>query len=54
MDEAMHISEGVLATPVLLGGAALTAAGLGVALKKLNNENIPKVGFLSAGFLWRA
>jgi cobalt/nickel transport system permease protein len=46
----MHISEGVLATPVLIGGAALSAAGLGVALKKLNNEDIPKVGVLSAGF----
>jgi cobalt/nickel transport system permease protein len=46
----MHISEGVLSTPVLAGGAALTAAGLGVALKKLNNEDIPKVGVLSAGF----
>jgi cobalt/nickel transport system permease protein len=46
----MHISEGILAAPVLVGGAALTAAGLGVALKKLNNEDIPKVGVLSAGF----
>jgi cobalt/nickel transport system permease protein len=46
----MHISEGVLATPVLVGGAALSAAGLGVALKKLHNEDIPKVGVLSAGF----
>ncbi|NNG08361.1 MAG: cobalt transporter CbiM [Desulfobacteraceae bacterium] len=46
----MHISEGILATPVLVGGAALTAAGLGVALRKLNNEDIPKVGVLSAGF----
>ncbi len=46
----MHISEGILAAPVLVSGAALTAAGLGVALKKLNNEDIPKVGVLSAGF----
>ena len=46
----MHISEGVLATPVLVVGAALSAAGLGVALKKLHNEDIPKVGVLSAGF----
>jgi cobalt/nickel transport system permease protein len=46
----MHISEGVLATPVLVGGAALSAAGLGVAVKKLRNEDIPKVGVLSAGF----
>jgi ABC-type Co2+ transport system permease subunit len=46
----MHISEGVLSAPVLVGGAALTVAGLGVALKKLRNEDIPKVGFLSAGF----
>lgn len=46
----MHISEGVLATPVLAGGAVLTAAGMGVALRKLKNEDIPKVGVLSAAF----
>jgi cobalt/nickel transport system permease protein len=46
----MHISEGVLATPVLAGGAVLTAAGMGVALGKLKNEDIPKVGVLSAAF----
>jgi cobalt/nickel transport system permease protein len=46
----MHISEGILATPVLVGGAALSAAGIGVSLKRLNNEDIPRVGVLSAGF----
>ncbi len=46
----MHISEGILATHVLAGGAVLTAVGMGVALKKLKNEEIPKVGVLSAAF----
>jgi cobalt/nickel transport system permease protein len=46
----MHISEGILSAPVLIGGAALTAGGTGVALKQLKNEDIPKVGVLSAAF----
>lgn len=30
----MHISEDILAAPVLITGAALTAAGVGAGLKK--------------------
>ena len=39
----MHISEGVLAAPVLAGGGALAFAGLTVGLKKLEPEMIPRV-----------
>jgi cobalt/nickel transport system permease protein len=46
----MHISEGVLSGPVLIAGAALTAAGTAVGLKKLDFEKIPKAGILSAAF----
>jgi cobalt/nickel transport system permease protein len=46
----MHISEGVLSGPVLLSGAALAAAGTAVGLKKLDYDEIARVGMLSGVF----
>lgn len=46
----MHISEGVLTAPVLIGGAVLTAAGTTVGLKKLDYDRIMTVSLLSATF----
>ncbi len=46
----MHISEGVLAAPVLVSGAALTAVGTFIGLKKLDYEQMAKVGILSSAF----
>lgn len=46
----MHISEGVLSAPVLLSGAALTAAGTAVGLKKLDYDKIPQAAMLAAVF----
>ncbi len=46
----MHISEGVLSAPVLITGAALTAAGVAVGLKKMDNEDIPRVAVLTSAF----
>jgi cobalt/nickel transport system permease protein len=46
----MHISEGVLSPTVLIAGAALTTAGVAVGLKKLETEEIPSMGILSAAF----
>jgi cobalt/nickel transport system permease protein len=46
----VHISEGVLSPSVLIAGAALTAAGVAVGLRKLENEEIPSMGILSAAF----
>jgi len=46
----MHIAEGVLSGPVLMTGAALTAVGTGIGLKKLDYEQIAKAGMLSAAF----
>jgi len=46
----MHISEGVLSPPVLVAGAALTAAGVAMGLKKTDNETIPRVAVLTAAF----
>ena len=46
----MHISEGVLSGPVLIGGAALTAACLVVSARKLQSHDIPKTALLCAVF----
>lgn len=46
----MHISEGVLSPSVLIAGAVLTTAGVAVGLKRLDLEEIPSMGILSAGF----
>lgn len=46
----MHISEGVLSAPVLLSGAALSAAGIAVGIRRLNHDRIPETAVLSAAF----
>jgi cobalt/nickel transport system permease protein len=46
----MHISEGLMSAPVLLGGAALTAAGLAIGLRAVKQQDVPKAAVLSAVF----
>jgi cobalt/nickel transport system permease protein len=46
----MHISEGVLSAPVLLGGAALTVAGTAIGLRQLNYERIMTTAMLTSAF----
>ena len=46
----MHISEGILAAPVLLGGAAVAVACVGWSLRKLPWEQLMNVGVIAAGF----
>jgi len=46
----MHISEGVLSGPVLLGGAALTVCCTAIGLKKIDYDRIMTVAILSAAF----
>ena len=46
----MHISEGVLSGQVLAAGAALSAAGVAVGLKRTSNEQIPEVAILASAF----
>jgi cobalt/nickel transport system permease protein len=46
----MHISEGVLSAPVLITGGVLTAAGVYLGLKRLDNNRIPLVALISAAF----
>lgn len=46
----MHVPDGFLSTPVLVGGLATTAIGTGVALYRLEDRDIPKVAILSSAF----
>jgi len=46
----MHISEGVLAAPLLIAGAAGAAAGCGIGLKKMDIEKTPRVAVMSSVF----
>jgi len=46
----MHISEGVLSAPVLIAGAVLSAAGIGIGLRKMSYDKIPQVAVLSSAF----
>jgi len=46
----MHISEGVLSAPVMISGAALTAVGTAVGLKKLDYDKIPQAAMLASVF----
>jgi cobalt/nickel transport system permease protein len=46
----MHISEGVLSTPILAAGAVLAAMGTAVGLRKLDYDNLMTVAILSAAF----
>lgn len=46
----MHISEGVLSTPVLLAGAAFAAGGIWLGLRRLTPEKTVLCGVLAAVF----
>ncbi|ARC89066.1 cobalt transporter CbiM [Rhodovulum sp. MB263] len=46
----MHIVDGALAAPVVIGGAVLAAGGVARGLRDLTLEKIPAAGMLSASF----
>jgi cobalt/nickel transport system permease protein len=46
----MHISEGILSAPVLVSGAVIALIGASIGFKKINSEQLPKAGILSASF----
>jgi cobalt/nickel transport system permease protein len=46
----VHISEGVLSAPVLVSGGVLAAAGTVIGLKKIDYDQLARVGILSATF----
>jgi len=46
----MHIVDGALANPVVIAGGVLAIAGIGWGMRRLELENIPAAGVLSATF----
>lgn len=46
----MHISEGVLTWPILVGGAAVSIAGVAIGLKKTDYDKLPQVAVLASTF----
>ncbi|WP_068112823.1 cobalt transporter CbiM [Tropicimonas marinistellae] len=46
----MHVVDGALSNPVVIGGAVLTLGGLALGLRRLPMEKIPVAGVLSATF----
>jgi len=46
----MHLADGVLSVPVLWGATAIAAGGLAVGLRRLEPEDVPRVGMTSALF----
>ncbi len=46
----MHISEGILAAPVLLAGVTGSLVGIKVGLNKMDFEDVPRVAVLAAAF----
>ncbi len=43
-----HIADGLLSLPVLLCGAGVAAAGVGLGLRRLDDRLIPRAGILAA------
>ncbi len=46
----MHISEGVLSVPVLTAGAVFAAAGVGLGLRAIRAEDMPRTALFAAAF----
>ncbi|MCI5078633.1 cobalt transporter CbiM [Oricola sp.] len=46
----MHIVDGALSSPVVIGGTLLAVGGIALGLRKLPMEKIPAAGVLSATF----
>ena len=46
----MHISDGVLPTAVSMAAYALTAAGIGLSLKTIRQDDLPKVAVVTSSF----
>ncbi len=46
----MHIVDGALSNPVVIGGAIAAAGGIAIGIKSLDLDRIPTAGVLSASF----
>jgi cobalt/nickel transport system permease protein len=46
----MHIADGVISAPVLVATVALAAVGTGIGLKRMRDEDTPRIGIVAAVF----
>ena len=45
-----HIPDGVLSMPVLVGGGVIAAGAVALGLKRITDQEIPRVAILASGF----
>lgn len=46
----MHIADGILPTTVAVGSYALTLAGLGLSLRRVDSRELPKIAVVTSSF----
>jgi len=46
----MHIPDGILSAPVLIGGGVVAVVGIAVGLRRLDDRMIPRTALLAAAF----
>jgi cobalt/nickel transport system permease protein len=46
----VHVADGVLSVPVLVGATALAGTGLAIGLRRLEPDDVPRVGMAAALF----
>lgn len=46
----MHIADGILPTAVAVGSYALTLAGLGLSLRRVDSRELPKIAVVTSSF----
>ena len=46
----MHIADGILSTPVLIGGATAATVGVGYGLWQMKPERVPQTAVLASAF----
>ncbi len=46
----MHIADGAVTRPVWIGGAILAAGGIGLGLRKMTDDDVPRVAVLASAF----
>ena len=46
----VHIVDGALSTPILIGGVSIAVAGVAIGLRSIEPDRIPQVGLMSAAF----
>src|SRR5680860_179798 len=45
-----HIPDGVLATPILIGGAVVSVIAVSIAVRRLQPEQIPQAAVMASAF----